>query len=148
MPVERLPDQQSFWGDFLLLVSKTLRDQLDRIATFEFFPTRHVQTEFIGRKYIVHYVEQPDELLYWARPLTNIAARVKGEPNDVCSVCDYFIGPRQLTRLLVNVDELPQSGIFSVKQNRVPQIFVTEEAKDRLLSCGVAAKFSSAGQLE
>lgn len=144
-PAEKLPGRQAFWGDFLLMVSNTLREPLERLAAFEFFTTCLVQTGLIGRELMVHHVEQPAEPLYWARPVASVSARVRGEPNETCRECGYFIGPRQLTRLLVQVNDLPPAGIFSMKQDRAPQVFVTEEAKERLLSCGVATKFSSAG---
>jgi hypothetical protein len=147
-PVEQWPERQAFWGNFLLVVSEILREPLDRLAAFEFFTTRPVKTKLSGRKYSVQYLEQPDVPLYWARPVSSVDARVSGEPNEVCLECGCFTGIRQLTRLLVNVNDLPPSGVFSVKQNRAPQVFVTEEAKERLLSCGVTTKFFSGGRLE
>lgn len=144
-----LKDRQMFWGDFFLIVTEPILRKLQELSTFDFSDTCLVHTELAGRELVINQVEQPSKPFYWARPMSTVPARVSGTPNDTCAECGFFVGhPRQLTRLLVDRDDIPCSGIFSVAQNRRPQIFVTEEAKQRLLFLEIAAKFYPAGKIE
>ena len=146
---QHLDDRQVFWGNFLLIVPKSVHDELQSISAFDFFETSPVETELDGRELIVHPLEKPSEAYYWAKPKYAVVARVSGSQNSSCPDCGFFVDhPRQLTRLIVDRDDIPSSGIFSIVQNRSPQIFVTEDAKQRLSSFGIPANFYPAGQIE
>ncbi len=147
---KQLHNRKVFWGSFLLIVPRAVRDALQDLSAFEFYDTCPVKTELVGRELIVEHLAIPNDAFYWgAKPRMAVVARVSGTPNDTCASCGFFTGhPRQLTRLLVDGNEVPSSGIFSVAQNREPQVFVTEEAKQRLSNLGIAAKFYSAGRIE
>ncbi len=145
----KLRDRQAFWGNFLLIVPGTIRERLQTLSAFEFYDTCPVQTKLVGRQLVVDQLAKPSNPFYWAKPKFAVVTGVSATPNDACANCGFFAGhPRQLTRLLVDRDDVPTSGIFSVAQNRTPQIFVTEEAKQRLSSLGIATKFYSAGRIE
>lgn len=137
------------WGEHLLVVSEDARNNLESLFDgFEFFDIRPVQTQLIRDEFIVKPLMPPEERYYWAVPKAKIRARVKGSPNYVCAACGFFVThSTQLTRLLVDEPDLPADGIFSVAQNRSPQIFVTEKARDRLLSMDISAGFYPAGKV-
>ena len=142
----KMEDRQIYIGGFLLMVPAEIREKLKMISAFNFFDTSPVQTELVGQELVVKRLPQPDEPLYWAMPKESVRVGVSGTPNEECPACGYFTGPRQLTRLQVRESEIPKSGVFSVAQNRSPQIFVTEDAKAILDSLRIEAGYYSAGR--
>lgn len=142
-------NRRVYWGNFLLIVPTDIRDILRESSAFKFYETRLVKTKLIGRKLVVNRIAEPNESFYWAKPGVEVVASVSGGGNETCSECGFFAGhPQQLTRLIVDRNDVPEFGIFSVAQNRAPQIFVTEVAKKHLASLGIEAGFYAAGRIE
>ena len=138
-----------FWGNFLLIVPSKIRDVLQDFSAFEFYDTRLVQTVLVGQDLVVKRNVESNGSFYWAKPKVGVVAGVSGSGNETCSECGLFKGhPRQLTRLVVDRNDVPDSGIFFVSQNREPQIFVTEQARQKLSSFCFEAGFYSAGRIE
>lgn len=146
----QLKNRKVYWGAFLMLVPEDIRNGLAKLNSFDFHDTYLVKTKHTRREVIVERLGKTDPVLYWARPKFNVVARVSGStPNPTCNTCGLFTGhPRQLTRLIVSQSEAPKSGIFYIKQNGDPQIFVTAEAKQRFESLGIDAGYYPAGRIE
>lgn len=145
----QLRDRKFYWGDLLLLAASEGLERLDKFRdAFVFHETSLVRTKHVRRKVIVEELPDLDDPFFWVVPRHKITAGVKGTPNNACSECGCFMDhPRQLTRLLVNQNDIPESGVFSVAQNGSPQIFATEAARDSLIAAGVQAGFYSAGRV-
>lgn len=145
----QLCDRKFYWGGLLLLAASEGLERLDKFRdAFVFHETCLVRTKHVRRKVIVEELPASDEPFFWVVPRHKVTAGVSGTPNNVCSECSCFMDhPRQLTRLRVKQNDIPESGVFSVAQNRLPQIFATEAARDSLIAAGLQAGSYSAGRV-